>query len=842
MSTAAVLHGHARGDLDLVDMVEFRRLEVTRRLDADRRSELGQFLTPPNVAQFMASMFQPFGDRVRVLDAGAGVGSLLAAFCAEAYGRPRRPRAIEAVAYEVDPTMRPYLAQTLEACAAAGRVPGVEVSTELVASDFIAAAVEDLEPGLFRQGSRRRGFTHAILNPPYKKLNSDSAARLALRRVGVETSNVYTAFLALAVLMLEPGGELVAITPRSFCNGPYFRPFRELFLSTMNLSRIHVFESRTAAFADDEVLQENLIIHAVKGEPQGAVVVSSSSGPDDDMIATRTVDFDQIVRPGDAERFIHVVPDELGQHVADRFHSLTSGLADLRVSVSTGRVVDFRAREFLRRDPGPKTEPLIYPTHFENGVVRWPKQSKKPNALAIAAETEPLWMPSGIYVLVKRFSSKEERRRVVAAIFDPKLVPSERIGFENHLNVFHDDGRGLTRDLARGLAAFLNSTLVDAYFRQFNGHTQVNATDLRSFKYPPRERLEALGRAVGSKQRTQDELDALVEELVAVGNSNADPIQAKKRIDEALAVLKALGLPREQQNERSALSLLSLLDVKPSTSWKQASAPLMGITPMMSFFSDHYGKTYAPNSRETVRRFTVHQFLDAGIVVANPDKPARPVNSPKAVYQIEASALELLQTFGTKGWDAALAAYLASVGTLQSRYEQAREMAKLPVRLPEGQQMTLSPGGQNDLVKLILEEFCPRFTPGAHVIYVGDTEEKWALFDEKALRKLGVVVDSHGKMPDVVVHHVAKNWLLLIEAVTSHGPVNPKRQKELATLFKGSSAGLVYVTTFLSRKAMVKYLGDISWETEVWVAEAPDHMIHFNGERFLGPYEPPKSR
>jgi adenine-specific DNA-methyltransferase len=348
----------------------------------------------------------------------------------------------------------------------------------------------------------------------------------------------------------------------------------------------------------------------------------------------------------------------------------------------------------------------------------------------------------------------------------------------------------------------LNSTLVDTYFRQFNGHTQVNATDLRSLKYPSRARLEKLGKAVGHEPRTQDELDALVEELVNVGDSSttADPIQAKKRVDEALAILKALGLPREQQNERSALTLLSLLDLHPSTPWSEASAPLLGITPMMSFFSDHYGKTYAPNSRETVRRFTVHQFLDAGIVVA----------------------------------------YLASAGTLRSRYEQARQMARLPVSLPEGQKMDLSPGGQNELVKLIVEEFCPRFTPGGHVIYVGDTDEKWSLFDEQGLRKLGVVVDSHGKMPDVVIHHVEKNWLLLIEAVTSHGPVNPKRQKELATLFKGSTAGLVYVTTFLSRKAMVKYLGDISWETEVWVAEAADHMIHFNGERFLGPYEPSK--
>lgn len=309
-----------------------------------------------------------------------------------------------------------------------------------------------------------------------------------------------------------------------------------------------------------------------------------------------------------------------------------------------------------------------------------------------------------------------------------------------------------------------------------------------------------------------------------------------KKIEEALTVLRALEMPRAQQNERSALTLLALLDLKPETSWDAAKAPLVGITPMMTFFSEHYGKVYAPNSRETVRRFTVHQFVQAALVVPNPDQPSRAVNSPKAVYQIEPTALEVLRTFGTSKWAQAIARYVWSIETLKAKYGQARQMSRLAVVLPEGKVLALSPGGQNELIKVVVEEFCPRFTPGGRIIHVGDTDNKWALFDESALTMLGVVVDSHGKMPDVVIHHVEKNWLILIEAVTSHGPVNPKRRQELASLFKNSTAGLVYVTAFLSRKAMVKYLGDISWESEVWVADAPDHMIHFNGERFLGPY------
>jgi hypothetical protein len=163
-------------------------------------------------------------------------------------------------------------------------------------------------------------------------------------------------------------------------------------------------------------------------------------------------------------------------------------------------------------------------------------------------------------------------------------------------------------------------------------------------------------------------------------------------------------------------------------------------------------------------------------------------------------------------------------------------MQRLPVILPDGQKIKLSPGGQNVLVKKIIEDFCALFTPGGKIIYVGDTQSKWSLYDAKAVTTLGVTIEEHGKMPDVVVHYVKKNWLVLIEAVTSHGPVNPKRRRELKKLFSKSSAGLVFVTAFLNRHAMLKYLTDISWETEVWVAESPTHLIHFNGERFLGPY------
>ncbi|HAV6952845.1 TPA: restriction endonuclease [Escherichia coli] len=307
-------------------------------------------------------------------------------------------------------------------------------------------------------------------------------------------------------------------------------------------------------------------------------------------------------------------------------------------------------------------------------------------------------------------------------------------------------------------------------------------------------------------------------------------------IEAAQQIIASLGLPRAQQNERSALCLLALLNLTPGKAWSDAENPLMGITPIMNWVREHYGKVYAPNTRETFRRQSMHQFCAAGVTLYNPDKPDRPVNSPKAVYQIEPAALSMLRTFGSPAWHDSLTTYLAERETLVTRYAKEREQNRIPVEIAAGQQITLSPGEHSELIRAIIEDFAPRFAPGSVLVYAGDTGEKWGYFDAPLLAGLGVDVDSHGKMPDVVLHFTEKNWLLLVESVTSHGPVDGKRYAELARLFADSTAGLVYVTAFPNRSIMGRYLGEIAWETEVWVADAPSHLIHFNGVRFLGPY------
>ncbi|MGA9770917.1 MAG: Eco57I restriction-modification methylase domain-containing protein [Blastocatellia bacterium] len=691
----------------LLERIDLHRLDAYRKLKQENRSDLGQFLTPPSTARLMASMFEAQFSSVRLLDAGAGVGTLTAALVAELCSRKGRPKEISVTAYEVDRLLVGYLNNTLAECKALCDHAQISFTSKILDEDFIAAAVTTLQGGLVR--AFWRSFNCAILNPPYRKINSDSETRLLLRSVGIETANLYTAFLSLAVRLLEPKGEMVSITPRSFANGPYFKPFRKLFLENMKVRSVRIFDSREKAFEEDHVLQENIIVHAVKQKEQPAKVrISSSVGPDDEHVTIRDIEHDQLVRPDDQDLFFHIILDDVEHQVAERMSSFTATLTDLDMQVSTGRVVDFRAKEYLRVEPEPDAAPLIYPGHLVDGFVKWPKPgSKKPNALIITKETSNLFVPAGIYVLVKRFSAKEEKRRIVAAIYDPKRIMSHQVGFENHLNYYHAKGNGLNEKIAEGLAVFLNSTLVDSYFRHFNGHTQVNATDLRSLRYPSRTELEALGAKVGGSMPDQDTIDHLIEEeLFQMADKADNPIRTKKRIEEALMILRSIGLPRQQQNERSALSLLALLDLKPDTAWSQASNPLRGITQMMSFFSETYGKTYAPNTRETVRRQTIHQFVEAGLAIPNPDQPERPTNSGKTVYQIEANALKLIHSFGTAEWDTNLKAYLKTIETLKTRYAQEREMKRIPLELSSGQKIELSPGGQNVLVEKILTDFC----------------------------------------------------------------------------------------------------------------------------------------
>ena len=470
--------------ISVAERLEQRRITVSGSLNRKHRSALGQFFTPNAVADYMASLLTfPADQPVNLLDPGAGIGSLTlaAAHKAEKTAFVR----FKATCYEVEPQFQGELAATL------AHIPNVE--GEIVQRDFIEEAVR------LHFAGNSPTYSHVILNPPYKKINTGSSHRLLMRKLGVETSNLYTCFLGCSIALSGIGAQIVAIVPRSFMNGPYFKPFRHWLLDRVALTHIHIFDSRSKAFADDEVLQENVILRMVVGASQANVEVTASTDHHFNDVRRQTCKFSEVVTPGDPDLFIHV--PSVGSTGSEGLPGFT--LRELGLDVCTGPVVDFRLREHIRPTAEPGAMPLLYASHFAGGQFEWPRSGRKPNSILRNAETEKWLMPKGCYVILRRFSSKEEKRRVVAYLFDGRKLPGKVIGFENHLNVIHEDKSGLSHAVARGLTAYLNSQAVDDYFRTFSGHTQVNATDLRRLRYPSLEALEKLGRGelaqVGSR-------------------------------------------------------------------------------------------------------------------------------------------------------------------------------------------------------------------------------------------------------------------------------------------------------------------------------------------------------
>ena len=825
----------------LLERLDSERLAVSDRLatDPQRRADLGQFITPAKVASLMASMLDlaPPPEQLRVLDPGGGNGMLTAAVVAEICSRPesQRPATMHLVTWEIDSQFQPLLHRTFEDCETVCRRAGVELSWDVRCGDFILDATDLIGGGTLFTDTVCAPFHVVIMNPPYRKLRGNSWERSRLNALGMGTSNIYSAFVWLALELMEDGGELVAVTPRSFMNGVYFRPFREALIEKLALRRLHVYEARNMAFASDSVLQENVVFHGVRDGMPEPVKITTSHGPHDTGMTERIVEPREVVIPDDPEGVIRVVANENEARIADGMFCLSHELSDLGLSVSTGRVVGFRAKDRLQADARIGDAPMILPRHCKSGFVDWPQDAAAaPNGLAVSGPDDDLTLPSGWYVLVNRFSAKEDKRRVVATLFDPGRVNADCVAFDNKLNVFHDRNKGLPERLAKGLAAFLNSSVVDSYFRQFSGHTQVNAGDLRAMRFPDSEALVRLGMGIGEVMPTSGEINHILKDEVPEMSDSVDAVQVEHRVQEALTVLRSIGVQRAQLNERSALTLLGLLDLGPVASWASSTAPLRGVTEIMDWMSEHYGKTYAPNTRETIRRFTLHQFMAMGLVDLNPDDPGRAVNSPNNAYQVHESLLELVKSHGTGSWDGTLAEFLDALALRNHMREHERDMAQIPVELPGGGEFLLSAGGQNVLVKDIIEEFAPRFVPGGYVVYVGDAGDKYLLYDAEYMAELGVVIDEHGKMPDVVIHHVERDWLIVIEAVTSHGPVNPLRRVQLKELFADCRSGLVYVTAFQERDAMRGYLSEIAWETEVWVADSPTHLIHFDGEKISG--------
>jgi len=478
-------------------------------LDLKTQDRLGQYFTPHRAAELIAAMpsLVDHGQTIRVLDPGAGSGMLMAALI-QRLAVECPDCTVHVTAVEIDEDVVAALEATVERCLQWAGHRGMSLTVDIRREDFIETAT-----GLTSVDAPG-DFDLVIMNPPYAKLAASSPYRRAVLAHGVDCPNLYAAFLALGVIALKPGGQLVAITPRSFANGPYFERFRTFFLRSLTMNRVHTFESRSTVFSDNGVLQENIVFSGTRDGEVKRVRLTSSRGHVD-KAAEHIVDYDVLVRPDDPRKFLRITAGDADAAVAETMRAMPMALASIDLSVSTGKIVDFRSRDNLRDDADLDCVPLIYPGNVRGGVVAWPRSIRKAQGFSILNEADrKMLLPAGCYVLVKRFSAKEERRRIVAAVWDPKTNGDSAVAFENHLNVFHQDGRGFDRNIAVGLSLWLNSSVVDQYFRTFSGHTQVNATDLRSLRYPSLATLQALGTGRSPGLPEQDELDRLVDNVI----------------------------------------------------------------------------------------------------------------------------------------------------------------------------------------------------------------------------------------------------------------------------------------------------------------------------------------
>lgn len=483
---------------ELLVQSEQRRQDVIRQLDPQVQSTLGQFFTPHAAADFIASLpALPASGTLKILDPGAGTGSLAASLVARIIQEAPLLE-VHLVAVELDAEVAVALSLTLADIETSAAAAGVKVTTEIVQDDFIDPS-ERFDDD----------FDIVIMNPPYAKLPAASAHRAIMSKRGVQAPNIYAAFLGQGALHLKGGGQLVAITPRSFMNGVYFEPFRAFFLGAMALDHIHVFDSRSTVFADTGVLQENVIINAVKGAPAETVKLSISVGHKDE-IRLKEVPYSSIIRPGDKRQFISIPVGAEDDSIVRQMLDLPTTTADLGITISTGRVVDFRSRENLLPE-STTGYPMVYPANVRGGWVEHPKPQAKPQWFNAVKQGDLNWLvPAGTYVLVKRFSSKEERRRIVAGVWTEEDSKGQSVAFDNKLNYIHHSGSGLDHDLAVGLSLWLNSGPVDRYFRTFSGHTQVNATDLREMRYPTADELRKLGYGQPSELPEQEVIDQMV--------------------------------------------------------------------------------------------------------------------------------------------------------------------------------------------------------------------------------------------------------------------------------------------------------------------------------------------
>lgn len=497
----------------------------TTQTTEEHKSKHGQYLTPPPVASFMGGLASTVGSNLKILDPGAGSGILSCALCEALANSPTPPTRIELTCHETESGLFKHLSATIEYLKFWLKSSGIELVYTLHASDFIlenAACIGSKQESLFYQNTVKPAlFDYIISNPPYFKIPKEDPRAKACLSVVYGQPNIYALFMAISAHLLMPKGELIYITPRSFAAGPYFRLFREKFFEIVRPLQVHLFGSRTEAFDRSAVLQENVILHAVRDDGWNSnpdsfsVRVSFSAGARDiDYACSRTVPMTEIIDVKSHNRFLHIPTSDEEQAIIHLINSWSGNLHKYGLEISTGPVVPFRATQFITDENGSGKVPLLWMQNVKPLVTTWPVSTRKQQYVISNSESDYILLPNRNYVLLRRFSAKEEHRRLTAAPYLSIDFQYERVGFENHLNYIYRRCGELSKEEAYGIAALLNCKLLDIYFRSFNGNTQVSATELRSIPLPPIKTIVYIGKEAAKRKMENSELDVWITDML----------------------------------------------------------------------------------------------------------------------------------------------------------------------------------------------------------------------------------------------------------------------------------------------------------------------------------------
>ncbi|MGE7795876.1 HsdM family class I SAM-dependent methyltransferase [Lysinibacillus fusiformis] len=468
-----------------------------------------QYFTPIEVTKFMASMVKEIKkNEVNILDPGCGIGNLSVTLIMQILKWKNTPKVINLYVYEIDETLSSKLKHILSKLQLFCEERAIKLNYKIFFLDFI---LESLENNL----ELKSKFDFIIMNPPYRKMNSDSIHNRYLLSYGIDVPNYYAAFISISKQFLKQKGQMVCLIPRSFCSGVYFKSFRQNLIEDIKIHHIHIFRSRKDIFYDD-VQQETIIFSFFKDiqKLNDKILITESSKSDFSDITQTYKRFDNVIFPHDSQKIIRII-HTADKDIVDKMHRIPCRLEDLKINISTGPIVHFRENpDSLLFESEDISYPMIYPEHFKKGMIKWPLKMSKPNFINEDEKNKKRLRPSGIYVLVKRMTTKEEKKRIVAAIFDNTNYPNQKVGFDNKVNYYHINKHGLeSLDFARGLCAYLNSSIVDFYFRTFSGSTQVNVTDLKLLKYPSKADLIRLGKKSKNINK-QEDIDSIINQYL----------------------------------------------------------------------------------------------------------------------------------------------------------------------------------------------------------------------------------------------------------------------------------------------------------------------------------------